>query len=824
MAVAGGALLLLAATLALAVVVPWWDLRRLRRFGRLESPAAQQRFAELCQRHGLSGRRVPRLWVAGPAVRHAFTTAVPGRRPTIVIPARLALDLGDKFDAVVTHEIAHVLARDVSWVSAVRGPTWLFVPLFALAGAPRIRWAGLPPSMIRPLLGFALLAVAVVVLAAALLRLREFEADHYAAAAGAETGLVALFSRAAPPRPTQPLPWARRVLARHPDPANRARSLGQAPRAWEGGFIQALAVAFAAITAMSTVSVLSLLFDSALYGWSGTAVPALTGAAVLALLFPSLARRARARLDDPRWWRPIAGTGAGIVLGAPLMPVVFASNLLPYPLVWPGSFARVALAVALLALVAASVVALAVSVAELAARTDRPVVTRLALGAAGLAAAAGLWPIGGVAALLHVPDGLRLFLTYGLTRFDWPALALGLLPAYALLSLRRAPRRGLPWLVALAAAAVAGTAAILVRPETSEAIDQLRAQQQRWWICLAAGVVVLIVVALATPWPDGWARGVLAATATTAVATGAHYGYGWLTDRPTEPDQFTGDALVAPTWLGYAMLLLASVLVPLIGRGLPPPPSVRWLAPAGATVLTAAVALAVVGLGVPGGVAMDAEQRHTAIYTDRYADARHALTPFQTERVAQSSVLVIPSTWEILNSTPAGNGIVSPDTAVLTPACEPLVRESFLAAGKPHLKATGQRAWTSDTVEGGLTYTDVTVAAYTYDAPVGEAVLTAARDALRACPSFTLSQSSVPSDYQTRAAQPPAIGELSWRYDSTMTISAGGETATGDNAYVVVVAGYTLITVYMATIGEPLDEKLLQRVLETAEHDVLFPI
>ncbi|GGO01946.1 M48 family metalloprotease [Micromonospora parathelypteridis] len=821
---AGAALLLLAGTLALAIAVPWRDLRRLRRFGRLDAPAAQERFVELCQRHGLSGRHVPRLWVAGPALRHAFTTALPGRRPTVVVPAGLALKPGDRFDAVVTHEIAHVLARDVTWVSAVRGPAWLFVPVFALASVPMVGQFGADPLLIAALLGITLLAGAVVVLSAALLRLRELEADRYAAGAGAEPGLVALFSRATPPRRTRSWAWARRVLARHPAPADRALSLRHAPRPWEGGLVQAIAVGFVASTAMSTVSALALYFDIDLYSSGAVAIPTVTGVAVLALLFPALVRRARARLPRPQWWRPVVGTGGGVVLGTLVMTVVFVSRQPYYPLARQGSFARSALAVTLFALVAAGVVALAASVAELAAQADRPVRTRLVMGAAGLAAVASLWPVGAAAALLHNSDDLRLFFTYGLTGFAWPALALGLLPAYALLSQRRGPRRLLPWLVALLAAAVAGTAAILVRPTTSELTDQLRAQQQRWWICAAAGAVVLIVVTLATPWPNGWARGVLAATATTAVASGAHYGYGWLTDRPTEQDRFDWDAVVAPIWFGYAMVLLAAVLVPVASRhhGFTPPAWSRWLAPAGATVLTAVVALAVVGVGVPGGVAMNRQQRKLAVDAERYVKVRHALTPQQADRVAQSSVLVLsPQKWDITGFGPPGGGIVAPATTVSDPACEPLVRESFLAPGKPHLKSTGIRAYTSTDAEDGPGLTDVTVTVFSYDAPVGEPVLTAARDALRACKSFNLSLEPSSIDYQTRDARPPSIGERSWRYDSAMTLVVDGQTITGGNAYVVMVAGYTLVTVHMAAYGKPVNEELLLLLLATTDHALL---
>ncbi|MGK5740243.1 M48 family metalloprotease [Micromonospora sp. URMC 103] len=822
--VAAAALLLLAGTLVLAVAVPLRDLRHLRRLGRLDAPAARERFAELCRRHGLSGRRAPRLWVAGPAVRQAFTTALPGRRPTVVVPARLALGPGDRFDAVVTHEIAHVLARDVTWVSTLRGPAWLFVPVFALASVPMVGQIGPTPKMIAALVGVTLLAATVAVLAAALLRLREHEADRYAAGAGAESALVALFSRTTPaPRPG-PAARVGRVLARHPAPTDRAFALRHTARPYEGGFAQAAAVGFVAVIAMSTVVMLDEGWNVRLYGWGGTAIPAATGAAVLALLFPSLVRRARARLPRPQWWRALVGAGGGVVLGALVMPAVSLSKQL-YPLVWPGSLARRALAVAVLALAVAGVVGLAVAVAELAARADRPVLTRLAVGVTGLAAVAGLWLVGSSAAVLHNADDLRIFLSYGLSRLPWPTLTLALLPVYALLASRRAPRRRLPWLASLGAAAVAGTAAILVEPATSGVTDQLRAQQQRWWICLGAGVVVLVVVTLATPWPYGWAQGVLAATATTAVATGVHYGYGWLTDRPPEPDLFAWDAAVAPVWLGCAIVPLAAVLVPLGAglRGRTPPAWVGRLVPAGTAVAAAAVAFAVVGAGVPGGVAMNALQRHLASLDERYAPARRALTPQQADRVAQSSVLVIPPTWNVPESGPPGQGIVSRSVTVSDPACEPLVREGFLTPGKPHLRATGKRTFTSDPGSDGLTYTDLTVTVYSYDAAVGEALLVAARDARQACPSFSLVQSSVALRFQTRAAPAPGVGELSWRYDSTMSSTVGSFTLSGANAYVMLVAGYTVITVYMSAQQEPLDEDLLGLVLATTEDAVVHP-
>ncbi|WP_127501779.1 M48 family metalloprotease [Actinoplanes solisilvae] len=140
-------------------------------YGRLDVPEAAARFAGLCREHGLE--REPRLWVAGPAVRYAFTTALPGGATTVVVPARLALGPEERFDAVVTHELAHVLARDVTWVSALRGPVWLLPPAFVLAIVPLVGRVGFSPRVITAAAGVMLLAVVIALLAAALLRLRE---------------------------------------------------------------------------------------------------------------------------------------------------------------------------------------------------------------------------------------------------------------------------------------------------------------------------------------------------------------------------------------------------------------------------------------------------------------------------------------------------------------------------------------------------------------------------------------------------------------------------------------------------------------------------
>ncbi|MDM4719623.1 hypothetical protein QTQ03_08505 [Micromonospora sp. WMMA1363] len=106
----------------------------------------------------------------------------------------------------------------------------------------------------------------------------------------------------------------------------------------------------------------------------------------------------------------------------------------------------------------------------------------------------------------------------------------------------------------------------------------------------------------------------------------------------------------------------------------------------------------------------------------------------------------------------------------------------------------------------------------------------AARDSRRACPSFTPDESSVALRFDVRAAPPPpSIGEFSWRSDSTMNATTAGHPFTGTSAYVMLVAGYTIVTVYLSAQLEPLhedpleplDEDQFQRVLATTEHTPL---
>jgi hypothetical protein len=122
----GWAVATLVLTAGLILIVPWldrWRLARAARFSdiRGRTTTAAARFRSLCAEAGLAGRRSPDLLIA--AVPEAFTTVLPGGRPLVVLPVKVALGCDDptRFDPVVLHELAHVRMRDVSLASAVRG-------------------------------------------------------------------------------------------------------------------------------------------------------------------------------------------------------------------------------------------------------------------------------------------------------------------------------------------------------------------------------------------------------------------------------------------------------------------------------------------------------------------------------------------------------------------------------------------------------------------------------------------------------------------------------------------------------------------------------
>ncbi|MFC8848794.1 MULTISPECIES: M48 family metalloprotease [unclassified Micromonospora] len=630
---AGAALLLL-----LVPAVDQWRLRRHR--GRFVVPGTVDRFDALCDANGLTGRDRPRLLIAGPPVRQAFTTGVVGRRPLVVLPAGVAVAYRDpaRFDPVVQHELAHVRARDVTWVAAVRGLVWLPVPAVAtgvlvevasnqlifplddvLPGIARARTGAILGGSLLTVL---LLAGLVTLLAASLLRMREREADRHAARAGQSDALAALLSDAAArmaPAGNRVAAALRRPFARHPRPLDRVRALRQPGGVRDSDLVQGLAVGAVTAVAMAAAANLTRELHYAAQGWLPAAVAAWVGAALLVGgLLPALLRRAESarRAGVPAAWRrSIVGTATGLFVAA------FGTAMLPLPgadalFLTPGTTDSLLLAAATAALGSGAVGLCAALATALVGTGPSAGPARLAWRLAGhlvalAATAALLWPLPVLAAVLPAPEAFRAWLVYSLPQTAWPA-ALALLALFGLRSLatgatgpgalRRALRSVEARVVAVAVL-VGGTGAILRTqlgpPATLD--EALRAAQARWLLCALTGWVVLIVTAT-RPGPRAPARSLLAAGSATGLAGFLQYAHSAVTGRSADALALRLAVGTPLVWLLFLAALTSAVLL------LRPPPAARAAHPARpargalaatglATVLLAGVVL---GPGIPG--------------------------------------------------------------------------------------------------------------------------------------------------------------------------------------------------------------------------------
>ncbi|MEV6800088.1 M48 family metalloprotease [Micromonospora rifamycinica] len=531
--------IVLAGAAVLLLAVPAVDLWRLRRHrGRFTVEAAARRFSALCATEHLTGRDRPRLLIAGPPVRQAFTVGLVGRRPVVVLPVGLAVAYRNpqRFDPVVRHELAHVRARDVTWVAAVRALVWLPLPAVAVGGLLEIGAFGPNAVVAGAFLRAGLLAGLVAVLAAALLRARERAADRYAAAGDPAGALTALLrSGVGVDRRVWALP--RGLFARHPTAAERIRSLREPADRRAGELVQGVAVGAVTVVTMAAAHELAMNAHYPALGWLPRLVDVWVGAAlIVGGLLPSLRRRAataRRSGTTVSWWRPVTGTGIGLfaaTLGTALLPLPGGVDLF----LDRGAAASLAFAV-VTAVLGAGAVGLCVIVAAALARSG----TRWwfagypsALGAT----VAALWPVPGLPPVWHDPDLVRSWLAYDLPATGWLLPALGL---PALLALRgptgRGPtggRGGSPNgrrpAVTLARRVARSTrvrvVAVVVLVCTGGAIGQLRLAppgsldeavadaQARWLLTALAGVVVLL--ATATRPDSGTATGPAAASAT----------------------------------------------------------------------------------------------------------------------------------------------------------------------------------------------------------------------------------------------------------------------------------------------------------------------
>ncbi|MEU4772675.1 M48 family metalloprotease [Micromonospora sp. NPDC023644] len=829
-----GAGIALGAAGALVLALPLADRRRLRR--RLTVPGAQDRFADLCDRNGVAARRRPRLVVAAPPVRQAYTTGGVVGRPTVVLPAAVAVAHADaaRFDPVVAHELAHVLARDVAWASAVRALIWLPVPAVLAAGLFEVASFGLNATYLTALGRATVVAVLTALLAAGLLRRREREADRYAADAGHAGHLAALLRAGTAAR-------GRRLLARHPDPRTRAAALGR-PADPPGGAVHGLAVGAVAMLAAGAADALVRDLFLTAHTIVGPPVAVWVGAVLLCLgLLPALVRRAAAGAGG--WWRPVLGAAVGFAVTA------FLATALPVP-GSSGVSARPDVSVALL--VAALAGPLAASVAGLCVLLARLVVARRP-GSVGwrsatylvavAAAVAVLWPLPALASVPTDGHAARAWLVFALPRSGWPLLALlvpvlvGALLRGAGQGRRRPARRWDRGVVAVVLTAVLlGAGAAMWRTEVfppHTLAEANRLAQQRWLLCAFTGWAVLVVLALGRR--AGVGRALTAGWAAGTAAALLQYAHALATGRADGLDTAEAHLLAPLAWLGYLVAVTLPFLAsrPAVPGPAPSTPGGARTPVAAVGALAALLAVAVLGPGIPWAYApfpvagqTGAAAASTAPVAPPAPDATpgptrsaagrpepgRPLTRAEARRAAGAVRAVLPRGWRVPPDRGDGGG-----SRIDPSACRPLAEDAYLdrLGGAERVRERARYA----TVPG-LTATasaELVVEIRSHAEPVPASVLAEAESARRACPRFTARGADGSAvRFAVDAQPPPALGEQSWRVDYRLSAGSGRTRITGQSAFVIVRAGHNLVTVYASAITEPLDERLLDAAVEAA--------
>lgn len=315
LAFAGLAVAGLGAAIALAAVPPIIERRReLRPLPEKLAPAAA-RLAELAHQQRIS--RTPDLMVGTSRLRDAFSYGLPSRY-RIALPPKLAVSFRRPavLDSVLAHELAHVGRHDVTHAWLARTVWYVILPILAvpmmasavqgdLSIAWEVSWR------------IALLLVVVRLVTAALLRVRENEADLVAARQVGEEAVQAGL-RAVPPRPTSRP--GNRTLALHPSATQRAAIVADPAPLAQPGLIDGLTAGFLAGLCAP------LLLAPLIALWSGSArvdlaylvTAVLVGGGLGAYVGVASWRAAlvgRLAPGTTRRWRLAVGVGLGLVLG-----------------------------------------------------------------------------------------------------------------------------------------------------------------------------------------------------------------------------------------------------------------------------------------------------------------------------------------------------------------------------------------------------------------------------------------------------------------------------------------------------------------------------
>ena len=217
--------------------------RRLRPAGP-KLAATASRFIELAHRAGLS--RPPALMIGPATQRDGFSYGAPGRY-RIALPRSIAVRPHDPaFEALVSHELAHVVHGDVALAWLARSVWYSIAPLLLLPIVVDLARGDLP-WVADYTWRAGLLAGTVVLSRAALLRSREHDADVRATSWGAPVEALLKTIRSPATRP------ARRLVANHPSTSTRIDVLHRPESAVPVTFVDGLTVTFLAALAVPLI-------------------------------------------------------------------------------------------------------------------------------------------------------------------------------------------------------------------------------------------------------------------------------------------------------------------------------------------------------------------------------------------------------------------------------------------------------------------------------------------------------------------------------------------------------------------------------------------
>jgi hypothetical protein len=173
--------------------------------------------------------------------RDAFSFGAPGRY-RVALPPAVAVRWRDVrlFDPLVRHELAHAKQRDIALAWLTRSVWYALVPILAIPIVSAL--VGGDASIVADYIWrAAVLGAVVALLSAALLRSREYGADLRAARWQGDPGAVEAVVGAARPGPSDR--W-RRLVAKHPTPAQRVAVLRAPGLLVRSGFVDGLVGAF----------------------------------------------------------------------------------------------------------------------------------------------------------------------------------------------------------------------------------------------------------------------------------------------------------------------------------------------------------------------------------------------------------------------------------------------------------------------------------------------------------------------------------------------------------------------------------------------------